>query len=156
MSTFTRSLILEETGGGVYWTVFESLTYFVGSEDGDEYVPVPKGTTTDLASVPRLLRAFVPKDGKGHRAFVVHDVLYRRGFVCVRHKPGARGYREIKQKEADRIALEAMKVLGVSKSRQYAIYYGLRIGGWVGWRQAKHKRATNLAYYRLHGEVMAA
>ena len=43
-------------------------------------VTVPKGTTTDFASIPRLLWPIFPPDGRRYmRAAIVHDYLYRTG-----------------------------------------------------------------------------
>jgi Protein of unknown function (DUF1353) len=39
-------------------------------------VEVPQGFVTDLTSVPRLLRFFLPREGRYAYAAVVHDYLY--------------------------------------------------------------------------------
>ena len=152
---FTRSLLIEDTNDGKTFIVRGAFKYFIGSEVSGRFISCPDGARTDLASIPRLLQPLVPKLGKGNQAAVVHDLAYRRGFVELGLRYGV-GISRITRKEADQIMLEAMTVLEVGKSRRYAIYYGLRIGGWYGWNKAKRKRATNQAYYRLHGEVMAA
>lgn len=152
---FTRSLLIEDTNDGKTFIVRGAFKYFIGSEDSGRFISCPDGTRTDLASIPRLLQPIVPKLGKGNQAAVVHDLAYRRGFIEM-ERPYGVAIAQISRKRADQIMLEAMEVLEVGTARRYAIYYGLRIGGWVGWRQAKYKRATNLAYYRHHGEVMVA
>lgn len=80
---------------------------------------VPRGFVTDFASVPRGLWNIFPPFGRYSKAAVLHDWLYQTGKV-------ARG-------EADRIFLECMKELGVPAWKRWAMYLGLRVGGWAAW-----------------------
>ncbi|EDV7056814.1 DUF1353 domain-containing protein, partial [Salmonella enterica subsp. enterica] len=54
---------------------------------------------TDLASVPRIFWAFMPPDGKYAKAAIIHDYMYDNALRT--------------KKEADRIFLDGMTVLGV-------------------------------------------
>jgi hypothetical protein len=81
-------------------------------------IMVPKGFTTDFASIPRPLWAIVggPADGKYRKIAVVHDLLYRtRGLAT--------------KKQADRVLLEGMKFSGCSWRQRTVIYAGVRVGG---------------------------
>jgi hypothetical protein len=86
---------------------------------------IPEGFQTDLASIPRLLWALLPKTGAYDRAAVVHDYLYF-------HNGVTRG-------QADGVLREAMKDLGVSWITRQTIWAGVRSGGWVPWNRYRSK-----------------
>lgn len=77
------------------------------------------GFITDLASVPRVARMFVPKGRRESRGAVVHDWIYR----------GHTTKLGITRKEADEILLDIMKEDGVGYFRRYVIYNAVRVGG---------------------------
>ncbi len=54
--------------------------------------------------------------GKPTKAFVLHD------YLCARAKRG-----ELKRKAADRVFLEAMRVLGVGRVKRVSIYLSVRV-----------------------------
>lgn len=102
------------------WVVLNPLIYT--SIAGRSY-GVPAGFITDLASIPAILRPlFNPNDG-GRKAAVLHDSRY-----CI--KSGAR-------KEADDLFLEALERCGVGLVRRWAMYAGVRSGGWLYWNKRK-------------------
>ena len=98
------------------------MVYAVGDEDSAELIVVPSGFITDFASVPLAIQMFLPKS-IGRRAAVLHDYLYRT------NGEGGRYTRY----EADCIFLEALGVLKVRATRRYALYWGVRAGGWCTW-----------------------
>ena len=77
-------------------------------------VTVPKDSSTDLSSIPRLARLFIPKNGRHRAAAVVHDWLCREEITS--------------RKIADKIFLEAMVITKVPKWRRQLMYAGVRIG----------------------------
>ena len=154
MSGFTRALIVRDTGDGEYWVVHEGFDYHVGREASGVIVPVPEGTETDFASVPKLFRVLLPKSGRGNQAAVVHDVLYRRGFVCWRDESGAMGFIPIHRGDADAVFLEALHVLSVGRFRRLALYVGVRLGGWWGWGRGRVSRLIERNYIMQHCRVM--
>ncbi len=77
-------------------------------------VIVPDDFLTDLASIPRIFRLFVPKNGRHRAAAVIHDYLCRS--------------KEVSRKIADKIFLEAMVILKVPKWRRNLMYRVVRIG----------------------------
>lgn len=88
-------------------------------------VVVPEGFVTDLASVPRFLWTIIPPFGKYTAAAVVHDYLY--GVQRI-------GDTAIERVLADRIFMEAMKELGVRRTRRWAMFRAVRMFGWAPWR----------------------
>lgn len=81
----------------------------------------PAGYTTDFASIPPLVRAVFPPFGRHAKAAVLHDWLYLVG------EPGRRAF-------ADRIFLDAMRDLAVSRWRRWLMYWAVRLGGGGGYR----------------------
>jgi hypothetical protein len=80
---------------------------------------IPAGFVTDFASVPRALWSIFPPHGKYSPAAVLHDYLYR--------------FSKLSRKRCDDIFLECMTALGVPYFKRYAMYWGLRVGGWAAW-----------------------
>jgi len=100
------------------WQLTEPLIY-VGAT---QTFVVPAGFTTDLGSVPWWATWLVPRDGKGRRAYVLHDWLYR--------------YTVVSRKDADGIMRRAMKELGCGRRRWYA-WFGVRVGGMFAWNNLR-------------------
>ncbi len=96
------------------WILDADLIYLTEKQ---ELIRVPIGFKTDLASIPRLLRALYPKHGLQTRAAVVHDYLY-----------SARNHR-YSRLEADTIFYQAMLELGVRKSKAWVMYRAVRMFG---------------------------
>lgn len=79
-------------------------------------VEVPAGFRTDLASVPRMVGAYLLFGGKAPRAAVVHDFLYSGGLLVSRDT-------------ADEVFREALRATGYSWLTVQAMYRGVRWGG---------------------------
>jgi hypothetical protein len=115
MSTFTNELIVKSFGNK--WELLEGF-YFYYEVNGERlYLNVPSGFITDFASSPRILYPFFPPIGKYNKATLVHDYLYSK-----------QSKYDITRKEADKIFLQSMGVLGVSKKR-YLMYLAVRLFG---------------------------
>lgn len=110
---FKTSLDLRASEPGE-WELLAPLRW-----DGAVSVTVPAGFITDLASIPRLTRPVLDRNGASRRAAVLHDWLY-----CL--KKGTR-------KAADDLFLEAMKADGVGFATRWLMYTGVRTGGWLYW-----------------------
>lgn len=102
-------LILESMG--YHWVTRAPLKY----DRGFEVITVPENFSTDLASVPKALWAVMPPFGNHTKAAVLHDYLY--------------GRKERSRKDCDKIFLEAMASMGVSKTRRYLMYWAVRAFG---------------------------
>ncbi len=93
-------------------------------------VTVPAGFETDFASVPRVLWNIIPPLGQHGLAAVLHDYLYATGISS--------------RAEADAIFLESMRQLGVRFTRRYAMYLGVRLGGWLPWRRYRQQAKESI------------
>ena len=102
------------------WVVLTTLRYT--SISGRTY-GIPAGFITDLASIPALLRPLFNPNDNGRKAAVLHDARY-----CI--KAGTR-------KEADDLFLEALERCGVGFLRRWAMYSGVRAGGWLYWNKRR-------------------
>ena len=112
---FTTSPALYPERGG--WRLRDPLTFVYGGQE----LTVPASEYTDLASIPRwlpiLVVVFNPAAGKDRYPAVLHDYLYKMKMFT--------------RKECDKIFLVAMKSEGVSTWKRYALYAGVRAGGWT-------------------------
>lgn len=81
---------------------------------------VPAGFITDLASLPRLVRPVLDRNGLSRRPAVLHDWLY-----C--SKQGSRA-------DADRLFRKALKAEGMGRLARWSMYIGVRAGGWIYWK----------------------
>jgi hypothetical protein len=116
MTQFTTPLLVEFLTNTSEWRVLEEFTYVVGDERlGRWTVDVPKGFTTDFASVPKFLWPIFPPTGRWGKAAVIHDYLYRTGLAS--------------RAVSDAIFLEAMHVLGVSWWKRMVMYLSVRMFG---------------------------
>ena len=113
---------------GHTWYLRQEFGYDVGTEGSGETIDVPVGFLTDFASIPRPLWWLLPRWGKYGNAAVVHDFCY--------------WMQQYSRRRADYIFLEAMRVLGVKKVAQIAIYVSVRLFGAFAWcRNRKQKKA---------------
>jgi len=110
--------------GGRYWRTLSALAI---TTEAAGRVSVPKGFRTDGGSIPPLLWPIIghPMDPTYYPAAVVHDYLYCRQYATRRC--------------ADRAFREFLERLGVAAWRCWAMYVGVRLGGWVGWNRKQGK-----------------
>jgi hypothetical protein len=99
------------------WILTEDCIYqseLLGDDANPVRVVVPTGTVTDLSSIPRFFRLFIVKNGRHRPAAIVHD------FLC--------GLRlDFSRVTADKIFLEAMKLLKVPRLRRRLMYWAVRV-----------------------------
>jgi hypothetical protein len=98
-------------GNGKEFELEERLVY--QSDIWPELIVVPAGFITDLASIPRIFQSLIPKVGKHALAAIVHDYLVRLP--------------DFDRKLADKIFLEAMKLLGVNPVRRRLMYWAVAL-----------------------------
>lgn len=110
---FETDLVVRELDTN-YWRVVEELTY----RGAEEPITVPVNTETDFASVPKLLRWFIPKYGKYNKSAVLHD------YLCVEAAAG-----RFDRADADGIFRRSMRELGVGYLRRRLMWVGVRWGG---------------------------
>lgn len=128
MSQFTRALVVSPLSDGRTWVLMETFGYDVGVENSGDTIRVPARFMTDFASVPRPFWSLFPQWGRYGNAAVVHDFLYWEQCRS--------------RKEADRIFLEAMGVLGVPAFTRYTLYLTVRCFGFMAWWADRRRRET--------------
>jgi len=89
----------------------------------------PKGTITDLASVPKIARSFTMRWQVTARSGVLHDGLVR-------------WFEEwgISRREADGLYLESLGTVGASRWRSRGQWSVLRATGWRSWNRWRRQR----------------
>lgn len=114
---------VEPSDDGRTWMILTQVSYLTRA---GRRIIVPAFYVTDFASVPRCLWWLLPPWGRYLHAALIHDRLYQQ------HNSGtATGLRRI---EADRIFREVMVAAGVKPWMRWALYVGVRAGGWLYWR----------------------
>lgn len=125
MGSFLSPLIVEPLPDGIHWKLVKPFTFWYEDETGRYEINVPAGFITDFASVPRLFWVILPPTGRYGKAAVVHDFLYKEG--------------QLPRKQCDKIFLEAMMVLGVSKWKRQIMYWAVRLFGMPFYRKSCYR-----------------
>ena len=124
MSAFTGRLTLTHLDADWRrWRLRHAMTYEVGAEGSGRTITVPRGFTTDGASIPQFLWGILPAWGRYSRAALIHDY----GYACLRE---GRPHPEMPtRRAADAVFHEAMLVCGVSRPVAWLMWAAVRIGG---------------------------
>jgi hypothetical protein len=106
--------------------ILEERLVYESDIPGVGIVIVPEGFVTDFASIPRLpgIRFLFPVNDRHRLAAVVHDYLVRRN--------------DFNRHTADKVFLEAMKVLKVPRTRRRVMYYAVSAMTW--WLKLRGKK----------------
>lgn len=116
----SRNLTLDRLPKGS-WRIAEEVSY----ENGTVTVIVPKGTKTDLASIPDIFKWYVNNDDyRVIRPAIVHDWLYAT------HKT-AGGY--ISRSQSDDLFYDMLREEGMGVFKARVMWLGVRLGGWIAW-----------------------
>lgn len=117
------------------WKVQNAFRYV--SKEGWK-VMVPADFLTDLASVPRFLRAFYGVNQRESVGAVVHDWGYRNAEKKVINI-FTKETRTLTRREWDVIFYDLMALGRTKWERRESMYLGVRIGGWAhdSWRGPK-------------------
>lgn len=114
MSSFTEPLYLTPSADGATWVTTRGFSYEIGRLGSDLLIPVPAGTVTDLGTIPWWCGWLAsPADPKMAAAFVLHDMLCRD--------------LAFSRTMADVILYEALRVLGVGRTRAALMFLGVRL-----------------------------
>lgn len=126
---FLDLLAIEEIGTGnngePVWRLLKELRYDSAVFGGR--IVVEAGFVTDLSSIPRWPFVYWRLGGRGRKAGVVHDKLYRT------HGMGRDNGRSL----ADAVYQEALSVSEadeVPADVRWMAWAGLRLGGGVAWK----------------------
>ncbi|EKN4849223.1 DUF1353 domain-containing protein [Yersinia enterocolitica] len=131
MSEFTTPAVLEMLDD-YRWRLVEPFEFWL-TNNPDDVIKVPTGYVTDLASVPRVFWTLFPPHGRYSKAAIIHDYLYDN---TLRTK-----------KEADKIFLDGMQVLGVPWCRRKIMYVAVRLFG----RGQYKNRSLSTGLFRGNG-----
>lgn len=120
-----------------HWRLLKPLRF--RSPHLHAWVQVPNGFVSDAASVPGWAAWAMPREGRGFRAAVVHDWLYRCGSIVTEY-----GLETISRHDADEVYLEALEACGVNWTQRHLAFAAVVLGGgraWDGHRQLEEERA---------------
>jgi len=120
----------EDLEDGIHARLLEPLAYT--TKDGWR-ITVPAGFVTDFASIPRLLYVLIPPRGRYNRPAIVHDFLYH--YAPIDPMTG----KPCTQARADSIIREACEDVDDRLTQRWAIYLGLRVGGFMAWHEYRAK-----------------
>jgi hypothetical protein len=111
-------------------------------DDGREWV-APRGMRSDGTSVPRPLWSLLghPFSGVRLKPSLIHDSAYQ----CALPEDATlwRAIRSPDRKAADDVYLSAMADEG--DEQRYAVYRGVRFGGWWAWYRHAKRNAEGLS-----------
>ena len=108
------------------WKLLETIR--IHSEYLNKSVVVLRGFVTDFASTPKFLWSILPPFGLYSTAALVHDKLYKDA-----------GKLELKRKDCDKVFEELLIRSTCKKWKRRAMYYGVRIGGFIAWKKHRMK-----------------
>lgn len=94
-----------------FWVVLDDL----GWRTPTEWIVVPRGFITDLASIPKPLRNLFDPNGKSRKPAVLHDWIYRT--------------HEFTKAQCDQLLYDALIACGESKVVAWMYKAGVAIGG---------------------------
>ena len=122
------------------WVLTEDLWFGLEGPDGPSWLIVPKGFTTDLASIPWPFSAILRPSDVNPAAPVVHDWLYWYAGAVFIHKldpvtgePGAVATPRFTRKEADDIFRDILLATGTPAWKAALMHRAVRVGGGRGW-----------------------
>lgn len=104
---------------GDEWVLLEPFWFTWVGQGETIHRHIPAGFVTDGASIPRFYRWRFSPTGKGFRAAVAHDWLYREAVV-------PRGV-------CDQVFRDGLAFCGENGWNQRVIHAALRIGGWTSY-----------------------
>ena len=123
MSEFKTELDARLKDDDKIWIIDSPLLY---QSDILGPITVPVGFETDFASVPRIPLFYTLFGDRAHRESVIHDYLYRLDAIP-----------QATRSQADDVFLEAMKCRGKGFFVRYAMWMGVRAGGWTAYHKRK-------------------
>lgn len=126
MSSFTAQLLLRKTNRKDKWKypIYETtrqFTYHVGDRYSDEWITVPEGTSTNLASIPPGLRWYFPElttlSGKFIQCTVLHDYMVSEFSLTLNYT----------RKQAREIFDESLQVMRYPTCKRLMVIFGVAL-----------------------------
>lgn len=129
---FCSKLQLEEAGPGRFKLI--SLLFY--EVRGLVNIIIPKGFVTDFASIPKAVQMMpgFEVNGLSRAPAVLHDFLYQRRGVF--ENMGRKVH--FSRAQVDAMFRIALAECGVPWHVRWAMYMGVRVGGWLFWKRRKH------------------
>lgn len=127
------------------WQLTAKLIYGIESKDGPNFLIVPEGTVTDLASIPWPASLFVSPDSVPPAGPIIHDWVYRRaGHIDLVTPPPFTGEvppeaaegavaEHLTRADADLLFSHVLINSGVARWKALLFWAAVRIGGAPGW-----------------------
>lgn len=102
------------------WLVIEPFIFW--SARIQKFIIAPRWFTTDLASIPQVVRNVISVNGYHRHAAICHDVLYTLADqgICTKE-------------EADLVFKDFMKLYKVPSWKQWSMYNAVKYGGRSSW-----------------------
>jgi Protein of unknown function (DUF1353) len=147
-SRFNGLAQFEDGEDGITATIINKPVVYT-TKDGWR-IEVPVGFVTDFASIPRPLWAVIPPRGKYNRPAIIHDYLYH--YAPVDPLNGIR----CTQARADYILREACENCDDRFTQRWAIFLGLKAGGFVTWNKYRKKDSDGGSQPERRGDAKAA
>jgi hypothetical protein len=136
---------LRPIGKGKY-ELHEAWSYVWEKDEILRAIVIPQGFISDGASAPRILWTFtgIIPDGLVRAGALCHDFLYVNGGILPENS-----YQQVAlygwvndpavwtRKNADRLFCRIMKESGVGKIKRRLAYRGVRMFGWMFWKNNK-------------------
>lgn len=119
---------------GDTWLLKEPFTAW--SDIAKGWIDVEVGFVTDFNSVPRILTNILPREEYGEAA-ILHDLLYQRGTY---------NGQPIDRLFADSVHREFVVWKGAPRWKAWAMFHGLRLGGWKPWNAYRAKDTAMSAH----------
>lgn len=113
-SGFLSSLIVSPSGDNK-WILRDSLIFNYVNGGVTSTITVPSGFVSDLASIPKVLRPVLNRNGKSRSPSVLHDYLYSTA--------------KYSRKESDCIYYKALRSVGMSWVVANVYHLGVRLFG---------------------------
>lgn len=114
-------------GSKNHFILTKTIVYYIDGKS-DQYVIVPTGYITDMATIPRPFKPFFDPWGKYAKAAIIHDWLCEHRYYSTPN-----GRVPVDRKFCDKAFLNLMTHLGVPKAQRQTMYtavrtYGMTIG----------------------------
>lgn len=114
--------LIVRTDHATQWVLDEDLIY---QSPHNGLITVPRGFLCDLASIPRVFQLLIPVNDVHREAATLHDWLY--------YKKGVIGAYTYSREQCDKLFLQAMKETGVPTWKRLAMFFAVRVGGYIAW-----------------------
>lgn len=119
MTHYPQILIQKHNGKYDWWELADQVRVRCSLAPLTGRFIIPKGYTSDFASVPQLFWWLVPPHGVTATACIVHDYLYE-----------VKPFKHVTRREVDDYWLSLLRATTAPRWQIYLMYYYVRLLGW--------------------------